>query len=324
MIYVLYHGGGCPDGFGAAWAAWRKLGDDARYVPVLYHEPVPTMEPGSTVYLVDFCYPRDVLFGIATRMHKTIVIDHHKTALAAVRPGHPDDAGVFTLLESGERVPVLDGSVPSDKVEFLYGNPVHDGWLQALFDMDHSGAVLTWQHFHPGEPVPLMLQYVEDRDLWRWAMPYSREFSAYLASIPQDFAAWDALSSELERWLEGRVPTSMHMTRVAEQGAAILRAQAQTIEQAVRRHRWAVLGGHRVPIVNATVHGSETGEALCLQHPDAPFAAYYFDTADGRRGWGLRSRNGFDVSEVAKLYGGGGHAAAAGFTTGLDYYGDAR
>jgi phosphoesterase RecJ-like protein len=31
------------------------------------------------------------------------------------------------------------------------------------------------------------------------------------------------------------------------------------------------------------------------------------------RQFGLRSRNGFDVSEVAKKFGGGGHAAAAGF-----------
>lgn len=297
MIYVLYHGGGCPDGFGAAWAAWRKLGDDGvQYRPVLYQEPPPAMEPGSTVYLVDFCYTRVALREIAERAATVTVIDHHKTAEAEMRRGWNTDEG--TLWPPGN--------------------------LQVKFDMDHSGAVLTWRHFHPDESVPLMLQLIEDRDLWRWAMPHSREFSAYLASIPQDFAAWGALSDELERWLEGRVPTSMHMTRLSEQGAAILRAQARTIEQAARRHRWAIIGGHRVPIVNATIHGSETGEALCRAHPDAPFAAYYFDTVDGRRAWGLRSRGGFDVSEVAKLYGGGGHAAAAGFTTALDFYGDAR
>ena len=74
------------------------------------------------------------------------------------------------------------------------------------------------------------------------------------------------------------------------------------------------VGGHTVPVVNATAYFSEVGEVLCMRFPDAPFTAYYFDRADGKRQWGLRSRGGFDVSEVAKTYGGGGHAAAAGFT----------
>jgi uncharacterized protein len=312
MIYVLYHGGGCPDGFGAAWAAWRKLGDDAKYVPVLYHEPPPTIEPGSTVYLVDFCYPLAVLREIAAGAAKVVVLDHHKSAKEAIQYSAADIPMIITT---------------------ACGTDMTYSWpgLKLTFDMGHSGAVLTWQHFHPGEPVPLLLRYVEDRDLWRWELQHSKEVSAYLASMPQDFASWDdiataffairsgstGLDSAATAWRAGHHPFQ-------REGAAILRAQAQTIEQAVRRHRWALLGGHRVPIVNATIHGSETGEALCLAHPDAPFAAYYFDTADGRRGWGLRSRGFFDVSEVAKQYGGGGHAAAAGFTTGLDFYGDAR
>jgi uncharacterized protein len=314
MIYVLFHGGGCPDGFGAAWAAHQKLGDDGvRYLPVMYHEPVPAMEPGSDIYLVDFCYPPDVLREIADHASNVTVIDHHKTARDAIQRTAIDDG--------------FDAGGPETSSEYHY---IRNN-VSADFDLDHSGAVLTWRHFHPGEPVPRLLQFVEDRDLWRWELPYSRAVSAYLASMPQDFASWDdiataffairsestGLDSAATAWRAGHHPFQ-------REGAAILRAQAQTIEQAVRRHRWAVLGGHRVPIVNATIHGSETGEALCRAHPDAPFAAYYFDTVDGRRGWGLRSRGGHDVSEVAKLYGGGGHAAASGFTTGLDFYGDAR
>lgn len=43
--YVLYHAH-CADGFGAAYAAWLKLGNDAQYVPVKYGDPPPVMEPG--------------------------------------------------------------------------------------------------------------------------------------------------------------------------------------------------------------------------------------------------------------------------------------
>jgi len=54
-------------------------------------------------------------------------------------------------------------------------------------------------------------------------------------------------------------------------------------------------------------------------YPDAPFSVSYCDRADGKRSYSLRSRNGFDVSVVAKAFGGGGHhkegkGGAAGFT----------
>jgi len=44
-----------------------------------------------------------------------------------------------------------------------------------------------------------------------------------------------------------------------------------------------------------------------------PFVVMYFDTAD-KRVFSLRSRGEVDVANIAKRYGGGGHAGAAGFT----------
>ncbi len=54
-------------------------------------------------------------------------------------------------------------------------------------------------------------------------------------------------------------------------------------------------------------------DAAHLMAQGEPFAACYWDTTDGRV-FGLRATDdGIDVSEVAKLYGGGGHAKASGF-----------
>lgn len=62
----------------------------------------------------------------------------------------------------------------------------------------------------------------------------------------------------------------------------------------------------------ASVLQSEVCHELCQGEP---FAAAYWDEADGTRRWSLRSSetDGVDVSEIAKLYGGGGHVHAAGF-----------
>lgn len=57
-----------------------------------------------------------------------------------------------------------------------------------------------------------------------------------------------------------------------------------------------------------------TSDAGHLMAQDAPFAACYWDTPKGRD-YSLRSRgDGADVSEIASLYGGGGHRDAAGFS----------
>jgi len=262
--YVLYHAN-CPDGFGAAWAAWTKYHDNAEYIPVSYGQEPPAMQPGSDVLIVDFSYPRETLLRLAD-VHMLHVEDHHLTAQAD-----------------------LEG------LDFCH------------FDMDKSGAVLAWEYLFPDELVPDLLRYVQDRDLWRWAMPSSREVSAWISSHPFEFRRWEEHYCNLEQFPE----------QVIAEGAAILRAKNQAVETMCTRVIWVGFGHEAwgIPAVNASVHFSEVGERLCELYPDQPFAAYYFDRDDGRRQWGLRSRNGFDVSTIAKLYGGGGHAAAAGFTT---------
>ena len=55
MIHVLYHAN-CYDGFGAAWAAWRKLGDDGVvYQAVNYGDPLPQsgIADDDCVFLLD-------------------------------------------------------------------------------------------------------------------------------------------------------------------------------------------------------------------------------------------------------------------------------
>jgi len=39
-IVIIYHAD-CPDGFGAAYAAWKKFGDKASYLPCYMPAPVP-------------------------------------------------------------------------------------------------------------------------------------------------------------------------------------------------------------------------------------------------------------------------------------------
>jgi nanoRNase/pAp phosphatase (c-di-AMP/oligoRNAs hydrolase) len=94
-------------------------------------------------------------------------------------------------------------------------------------------------------------------------------------------------------------------------GSAILRREAQIVDDHVRNAAEREMAGHKILCVNATTLFSEVAGELAK---DRPFGACYFDRADGKRQWSLRSRNGgVDVSEIAKAHGGGGHRNAAGF-----------
>lgn len=256
---ILFHGQ-CLDGFGAAWAAWRKLGGDASYVPVLHGAPPPELPADTAVTILDFSYSREETLAMHERYRELRVIDHHRTAEAEL-----------------------------------------SGLEWATFDNSKSGAVLAWEHFHPGEDVPELLRYVMDRDLWLYELPNSREVSAALSSYPMDFEVWNHLD----------------VTRLAEEGIPILRYQREQVRLACQQARFHEVAGYRVPIVNATFLGSEVGEALLALHSETPFVVIYFDRADGRRQWSLRSREDFDVSKIARLFQNGGHKQAAGFETEL-------
>lgn len=283
--YVLYHGN-CWDGFCAAWVARKCLQGDVEYIPVQYGQDPPAIEPGARLYILDFSYSREQLFKWWTpgpnAVESLVVLDHHKTAKEAL-DGFEDEC-----LASGMDAPKI------------------------VFDMDHSGGRLAWEHFfgvehrarysNPDELRPWLVDYTEDRDLWRWKLPMSREVNAALRSHPLDFDLWDSFDA-FNR--EVALPTFY------TEGSAILRSEAVMIDNHVRHAREIDMNGYKILAVNATVLFSDIAGKLA---EGRPFGAAYFDRGDGRRQWSLRSSDdGVDVSEVAKSRGGGGHRNAAGF-----------
>lgn len=182
-----------------------------------------------------------------------------------------------------------------------------EGIPGCVFDMDKCGARLTWEHFHGKRDVPWWVEYIEDRDLWRWKLPYSKVVNAAIRSYG---IGLDGLREAL-LWEDGIA--NRHLDELTRDGGAILREQEQIVEAHVARAELVPMFGTKVPAVNATVLQSEIAGALA--ESPTPFAACWFEKIDGTRVWSLRSRkDGVDVGELAKSANGGGHPAAAGFT----------
>lgn len=276
----IYHGY-CDDGFAAAWAVRHALGDDVEFYPGVYQVPPPDVTDRH-VLMVDFSYKRPVLLEMAEQARSITILDHHKTAA--------EDLAEF--LEPPPFSTWAPGGYP---VLINDGKPT----ISALFDMARSGAGLTWDFFAEGEPRPAFIEYVEDRDLWLKKLPGSDEFTIALRSYPQNFILWDALVAAGPEAL------------IAE-GTSIQRYYRLRVEDFKRSAYEALINGHPCQIANIPYFAaSEVAGELAEQ---TVFGACYFEVEEGRWQYSLRSRHGFDVSELAKTFGGGGHPAAAGFT----------
>lgn len=308
----IYHGN-CADGFTAAWVLRNALGEDnVDFVPGFYHESFdkgyakfdPNYENKmdyECVYIVDFSYKRPVLLDLAAEFKKIVIIDHHKTA-------------------------------QQDLVDLPANVECH-------FDMDHSGAMLTWLYFSNPElskqydknlsdraywiklNCPALIQRVEDRDLWRFKFSDTRAVAAKMFSHEYTFENWDRMNEcYAHDAMNCGSPGSFKVKELEKflaEGEAIERKHFKDIKEllAVCQTRGNILG-YNVPIANLPyIFSSDAGHIMA---EGQPFAACYWYTKD-KCVFSLRSaEDGIDVSDIAKQFGGGGHKHAAGFELPID------
>lgn len=266
---IVYHAD-CPDGFCGALILKQQLLPDAELWPATYGQPVPVPElSGRDIVVVDFSWSRDQMLALKAAARSLTVLDHHKTAEAEL-------AGL-------------------DFCEF---------------DMGRSGAQMAWDYAErlrhdPGQDLedarwrPWFVDYVADRDLWRWELPDSKAVNAYLATLPHEIEAWRQLDA-------------MTAEEAARLGAGA-RAQIESYVRAVCAQAgpgfWK---GHRLSVVNAAYPNiSDVAHELCQRGADVGIG--WFVRGDGMIQFSLRSQGELDVSVLAKEMGGGGHRNAAGF-----------
>lgn len=241
--------------------------------PAQYGDPPPPVD-GKTVIIADFSYPRDVMERMNHEAHRMMVFDHHKSAEEACKGL---DFCVFDRSKSGAGL--------------IYQWCRERGYLQNIEDRDVATGMQE------------IARFVEDRDLFLHRQPWTHEINACLRSYPWELDVWDRLARRIR----------LNPQEMAIEGEAILRYKRQLIEQHVRHARDVVVDDILVPGVECTVADiiSDTVGELAKHKP---FAISWCPSSDGQVLVSLRSdTHGEDVSEIAKRFGGGGHARAAGF-----------
>jgi oligoribonuclease NrnB/cAMP/cGMP phosphodiesterase (DHH superfamily) len=301
----IYHGK-CADGFTAAWVVNRAFKGEVDFYPGVYGQKPPDVA-NRNVILVDFSYKRPVLesmlrSGEIKQAWTLLVLDHHKTAA--------EDLAGLLKPEGCEQEGAYDPSYWRLKWEAEMEWPV-----RCVFDMERSGAQLTWDFFNPGVSRPPLVDYVGDRDLWSFKLPLSREVNAFVFAHDYTFENWDHLDRQMRDHVD--------VQRVADMGGAIEKKHHKDVAELVDVTRRTMrIGGRAMPVANIPYTLTSDAGNLMAKH-DQGVAACYWDTPAGRV-FSLRStENGPDVSEIAKGYGGGGHKNAAGFQMPRGWEGDA-
>lgn len=175
-----------------------------------------------------------------------------------------------------------------------------------LFDMSKSGAVLAWESLYPDVPVPLLLKYVEDRDLRNFKLPYTHEVLSVLDTIPQTFKNWSLFSNVLDNNFAG----------VVEKGKALKSQFDVILNKIIQEAQPVYIDGHQGLVVNANWDfASYAADKLSEK---AEFGMAWFMNKEGLVKCSFRSSHGLNVNNLAQTLGGGGHAFCAGATLTLE------
>jgi len=268
---VIYHAN-CVDGFTAAWIVWSAgHANSCEYYPAQYSD--------KEVDLPDVI-GRNV-YMVDFSLKRPQMLDVIKKAASVKVFDHHKTAKA--------ELAGIDGCV---------------------FDITKSGAMLAYEFFKPSYVSLDFVKYVQDRDLWQWALYNSKEINAYIQNQEKTFSRWEAINSLMRN--PKSTPTSGGIPYIIDVGKQLLNntanyiAYMKTLVQIKRD-----LQGRRVALVNSS--GWNASDLLGELTEGVDYVVGWFVESTGKIVYQLRSNGKVDVAEVAKDQGGGGHKNAAGF-----------
>eukprot|EP01112_Ceratiomyxa_fruticulosa_P011986 TRINITY_DN3301_c0_g1_i7.p1 TRINITY_DN3301_c0_g1~~TRINITY_DN3301_c0_g1_i7.p1 ORF type:complete len:325 (+),score=71.20 TRINITY_DN3301_c0_g1_i7:314-1288(+) len=307
-VAILYHFP-CPDGVFASLAAYLRFHNDKDinnlfFVPhstikLLNLEEYPYLnDMNTTAYLLDYCGPEGFIPLLAKRVHKVILIDHHKTALE-----------MYSYINNKE------------------------GNIEINIAMEKSGATLALDYFSKErdlfsgdeklrERSTNVYKYIEDHDLYKHLLPLSKEFTVGLSNQEINFEAnenpslWDQLLAvEIDAMIE------LGKKKIDEQNA-IIESELATSFAINLGANIEQYGSCLAVHTNYPQFRSDLGNVLSKKSSESGLRAIgcvvYSSEASVEippnvLKVSLRSIGDEDTTVISKAFGGGGHKNASSF-----------
>ena len=298
-ILVVYHGEKCTDGFTSAWLATVAAKQAGYKEPELYpltykdgqeqalNQHVVNMfiiqEYYDVIYLLDISLSLVALKALTkVTKAKIIILDHHKTAFDRYVPD--------VARTKNERASIS----------------LHDGRVDIALNNGMSGAGMTHMYFFPDTEAPLLVQHVQDRDIWTFEMEHTKAIDQYLKQADQTIENWTSINAIMCH--------DDGYARVVQEGQKLLRKHEARVSEIAKLAEWVTIDGATGLMVRCGYeYASDVGHIL--QKISGTFGLTYFVTGEENEllRVSLRSTGSYDVEAMAKRLGGGGHKNASGF-----------
>lgn len=275
--FVVSHGC-CSDGFMSATIVKMYLQqqsvniDDVTFYHAQYgsdFSKLPELMKDKYVVICDFSFTEQLFNSMIEATNGNIlVLDHHKTAQENLH------------------------NVPKEYV---------------TFDMNHSGAFLTWTYFFGFNNVPKAVLYVEDNDIWTKKLPLTKEFTSYMFSVDFNFEQYEKFFDD--KYLVDTVfPTGSGMVIQNDSLLKIIGKKGipKFVELNDRYYFIACVGCY--------VLKSDLGNYLLSVYKNSNLSMVFsHDQFTQSTTISYRSANDrSDCTEIAKTHNGGGHRNASG------------
>ncbi len=304
MDLIIYHNN-CPDGFCAALIGKK------RYPEAQLH-PMNHGQENALANLLPLVTGKDILmvdFSLRTRAENIAVFeaaksfrifDHHKTAEAELEGL---DFAAFDMKRSG-------AGLTWDELFGKYDDQVYKSDKDIRIGPNRSYTGM------PEPNRPWYVDFVEDRDLWTWALPRTKEINAFIMTLPFTETAWRALETmtadQAANLGTGALAHVDHYVREIVNHRQMGAIESDILGISVSGKHERIKLKYSVAVVNAPyLNCSEVGNVLATDY--AHIGLSWFERGDGVIQFSLRSNDDIDVSAIAKKYNGGGHRNAAGF-----------
>jgi oligoribonuclease NrnB/cAMP/cGMP phosphodiesterase (DHH superfamily) len=279
---IIYHSH-CNDGFGAAWATWKVLKDS------------------GLVELHAASYGKEPPYNLINAGVNVHIVDFSY-------PPHQ----FLTLCSMAKTVTMLDHHKTAIESFAQYVDDLPEN-STVRFNTAKSGAMLAWTHYHPHRQPPRIIEHIEDRDLWLFRLDYTKEVHLNLSTLPKELPIWDELIERTNR-------SGFEFKTFVEGGAAIKRYYDNLIQNILSTNK------SKVKVDGLEGLGCNCPGALAsdLGHELANESGTFGLTWELLKGTdvkcSLRSNGDYDISALAKNFGGGGHKNAAGFVISADTF----
>ena len=280
MIDELWFHKGCPDGLGSlfcfyVWNRWNVSDNIVLNCKGLVHGEPPPDGKCKNVAIFDFCFGMEEMKKLFDECNALVVFDHHQS---------------------------------QEKVMKSFKN--------CMYDNEHSGAHLAFRFFFPEMvDVPRFIAHIEDRDLWKWKVEGSKEYSAYV---------YYSLKNQMEDWYNLFVDHDKRVfrdwndpiyTEIIETGKKYLICQEELVRNMAKNVSTCMSCGIKCMVSNSSILKSELGGQMLSSYTDCKAAIIWdYDGKKHEYNFSIRTRtNETNAFVFAKKYGGGGHATASGF-----------